>query len=81
MTRILPQIAFDLESAGRAQLAVYDLAGRLIRTLLKEERGMGKHTIRWNGTNNAGHSIASGSYYYELQVGDFRQTRKMTLIK
>ncbi len=63
------------------RLAVYDAAGRLVRTLL-EGRGMsGEFTVRWDGKNAYGESVSSGIYYARLQAGIYIKTQKMVLMK
>jgi hypothetical protein len=60
----------------RCKLAVYDLLGRKVATLLNEERRPGEYEIEFNGSD-----LASGVYLYRLRAGDFTATRKMILIR
>lgn len=62
-------------------LNVYDIRGRLVRTLLAEEKGAGIHRVEWNGKDERGKILPSGVYFYRIRIGDFTDTRKMTLIK
>ena len=74
-------IRFNLESGGHALLAVYDVAGRLVRMLIDDVAEAGPHDVTWDGKDNAGRGIASGVYFYRLQAGEFTETRKMVLLR
>ena len=62
-------------------LNVYDLRGKLVRTLVNEVKEAGVYNVYWNGTDNSGRSISSGVYFYRIQAGEFQQTRKMVMLK
>ncbi len=62
-------------------LAIYDLSGKKIHTLVNERQASGSYQIRWDGRNDAGHTVASGLYVYRLQAGEFGESRKMVLLK
>jgi 5'-nucleotidase len=74
-------IAFSLDRAEPVQLAVYDLQGRLVRTLVDDVRGSGEHSVVWDGLTGAGVRAASGTYLYRLQTGERVLNRTMTLVK
>ncbi len=74
-------IDFSLPKASTVSLRVFDLRGRAVKTLLDESRPAGRHSIVWDGTDGAGQRVASGSYVYRIEAGEFRQDRKLTLIK
>jgi len=74
-------IRFSLPRSGDATLNVYDVTGRLVRTLIDGPRQAGIQTEDWNGTDNAGQPVASGVYFYRLTFGNFVQNKKMTLLK
>ena len=65
----------------RTVLRVYDILGRLVRTIVDEDMSPGFYTKQWDGLNDNGVGISSGVYFYSLMAGDFRQTKKMLLIK
>jgi len=77
----LTTIKFDLPRTGHVNLRVYDVAGRLVRTLLDEDRAAASHTVVWDGTDDGGRRQASGVYYYRLVTDDGTATKKMTLVK
>ena len=62
-------------------LKVFDLRGKLIRTLADELKQAGTYQVIWNGTNDSGRQVSSGVYFYRMQAGEFVQTRKMVLVK
>jgi len=74
-------IAFDLPRASRVSLRIYDQRGRLVRTLVDEAMGPGAKTVIWNGLDDRGQRVNSGVYLYLIEAGEFRTTRKMTLLK
>jgi photosystem II stability/assembly factor-like uncharacterized protein len=69
-------ISFEARKAGRAKVCVYDVNGRLVTELFNGHVGVGKHTMVFNADN-----LASGIYFVSLKVGNFSDSRKMTLLK
>lgn len=65
----------------KTNLSIYDISGKLVKTLVDGIQSTGHYTIHWNGTNNEGIPLASGIYYCHLRVGTFWKTLKLTLIK
>lgn len=75
-------IAYDVpQSGGDVSIAIYDVSGRLVRTLVDEHRSAGRYSAQWNGDDDAGWPVASGVYFYRMQAGPFHETRKMVLLK
>jgi len=66
---------------GRITARIYNLKGRLVRTLLAEERDAGRHEITWNGLDDTGAGTASGVYLLRLDACDRSALRKLTLLK
>ena len=76
------KIHFDVPAGGGAvTLSIYDVGGRLVRTLVNGEQSPGQKTVTWDGRNKAGNPVATGTYLYRLTGPGFEQTRKMVLIK
>jgi len=75
------RIAFDLPAAGRAELKIFDVSGRLIRTLVDEKRPAGPHSVRWDGRDGNGRAVASGVYFYSLTAPGVDENRRMILVK
>jgi 5'-nucleotidase len=74
-------IQFSLDRDQPVQLAVYDVTGRLVRTLVSETRTAGAHSVVWNGTDNGGNPAPSGVYLYRLITAEGIEARTMTLVK
>ena len=60
---------------------MFDLGGRLVRTLVDAEREAGSFSAFWDGTDQLGNPLASGVYFYRMTAGAYSQTRKMVLFK
>ncbi len=69
------------ERAQPVKLEIFDMLGRKIATLVNRRQPAGHYEIQWDGRNDAGQPVASGTYLYRLEIGDFRQTRRMLLVK
>ena len=75
-------ISFTLPLDKAVSVRVFDMTGRLVRTLVNNEyRTEGYHEVVWDATSDAGNYVASGSYLYTLEYGNFRQSKTMVLIK
>ncbi len=74
-------ITFEVPAETHAALRIYDLRGGLVRTLLDRELMAGRHSVQWNGTSDAGLSLASGVYLYRLETKEETLTRRMLLLK
>ena len=74
--------SFTLPLDKRVSVRVYDMTGRLVRTLINDEYyAEGTHSVVWNGLSDSGYAVASGQYIYTLEWGQFRHTRRMVLVK
>ncbi len=74
-------ISFGLPVNSHTTLKVYDLLGREVVTLFEGELNEGHHSIIWNGENNYGMQVGSGTYIYRIVAGEKIFTRKMMLLK
>ncbi|NKB71929.1 MAG: T9SS type A sorting domain-containing protein [Candidatus Latescibacteria bacterium] len=74
-------IPFHLPADGSVELAVFNLAGQRVATLLQGDHQAGHHTIAWDGRDDQGRPLASGLYLYRLQTDAARQTRKLLLLR
>ncbi len=74
-------ITYRVAEDGPATLRIYDVAGRLVRSLVDGPVTAGEHTIAWDGRNGGGQAVASGIYFMRLEAGDFMQVRQMTLVR
>ena len=74
-------IPFALPAGQDVQLYVFNALGQRMRTLIDGPMEPGYHRLIWNGRNDANRDVAAGVYFYLLETGQFRQTRKMLLVK
>ncbi len=75
-------IAFDLALTASVDLCVYDISGRMVRTLVGAVRlPAGRHEATWDGADTAGHPAPAGVYFYALKAGGYSATGRMTLVK
>lgn len=74
-------IVFDTPEASPVSLRIYDLSGRLVRTLVDEELPRARHHVRWNGRDDGGQTVAAGVYFYRLAAPGVRETKRMVLLK
>ncbi len=75
------RIDFYLSAAGPVFLAVYDILGRTVNTLIDESLPAGKHSAGWDGQSEGGAPAPSGVYFYRLVFEGQRETKKMVLVK
>jgi hypothetical protein len=74
-------IRYRLAAAGRAEIGVFDPAGRLVRTLVSGEMPAGDHQVMWDGRDDAGRAMPAGVYFYELRFDGTQAQRKMLLLR
>ena len=72
----ITKIAYDMKKSGHVQLAVYDMLGKRIQTLVDDYRDAGSHEVEF-----AANDLPSGIYFYTINVNGFRSTQKMILMK
>jgi hypothetical protein len=75
------RVTFDLAGSQQVKLAVYDLKGNLVRTLVDESRPAGRHEVVWNGRDANDRQVASGVYMARLVAGGVSQMQKMIMVK
>jgi len=72
---------FNLAEAGHATLRVYDVSGRLVRTLVNARLAAGRHEARWNGVGERGETVSSGVYFCRLAGPGITKTQRIVLIR
>lgn len=72
----MTRVRYSIFSRQFVSLDIYDLLGKHVATLVNAQKPVGDYTVEFNPIN-----LASGIYFYQLKVGDFKQARKMILIK
>jgi len=73
-------IAFTLETDGLAHLSIFNITGQHVKTLVGSRRSAGRHTVTWDGRDDAGLEVAAGVYLYRLISGGHSSVKKMVLI-
>ena len=74
-------IEFELDRPGRADIRVYDAAGRQVAILVDDHRDAGPHRIEWDGRDHEGRAVAAGVYFYRMVADQFSDTKRMVLVK
>ncbi|MBD3369634.1 T9SS type A sorting domain-containing protein [Candidatus Fermentibacteria bacterium] len=74
-------IGFSVPSAGNAELCIYDMSGRLVRTLHEGELEAGSHSLTWDGTDHTGRMVSDGVYLYRLRTPGGTTVRSCVLLR
>jgi len=74
-------LRYDLPKDGMVNITIYDMMGRVVKTLINGQQTAGYKLIQWDATNDRNESVSAGLYLYTIQAGEFRQTKKMVLLK
>lgn len=78
--RAAAEMRFSVPAPVSVQLEIFDVSGRLVRTLLREPVAAGEHTMTWDGRNGMGRPAGSGVYFVRLAAPGFSQVRTVTLL-
>jgi FlgD Ig-like domain len=74
-------ISFTLPQSQKVSIQIFDIDGRLIKTIVNEQMQAGVHQLTWNATIENGTLVAKGMYYLRLNTGSYAETKKLSLIK
>ena len=74
------KIRFSLEREGTVEIAVLDVTGRRVRTLVREPRPAGMHEVPWDWTGSGGEAVANGVYFYRLEAGGKKLAKKLVVL-
>lgn len=77
----ITNIRYDLPEDGMVNIAVYDMLGKQVRTLVNTHQDAGFKTISWDATNDQGNPVSAGVYLYQIQTEGFVKTKKLVLLK
>jgi hypothetical protein len=77
----ITQISFGVTTAGNVNIAVYNLLGQKIKTLVSEFKDAGKYNVTWNATDDGGQPVPSGVYFYRLTTDNRSETKRMMFLK
>ena len=74
-------LQYDLPEDEFVSIIIYDMLGNVINNLVNDNQNSGYKSVQWNATNNQGQQVSAGVYLYSIEAGEFRQTKKMILLK
>ena len=74
-------LRYNLPEDALVNITIYDMMGRQVSTLVSSQQTAGFKSVLWNATNDKGSPVSAGLYLYTIQAGQFRQTKKMVLLK
>jgi flagellar hook assembly protein FlgD len=74
-------IGFSLARASGVELAVFNVTGQVVKTLVREVRQPGYHMVRWDGRDEAEHRVSPGVYFYQMTAGQYRSVDKMLVLR
>jgi hypothetical protein len=74
-------IEYAVQQSSQVVLKIYSSLGKLVKTLVDDYKTTGEYSASWNGKDNSGQVVSSGSYFYQLKSGDFISAKKMIYIK
>ena len=77
----ITSIRYDLPNDGLVNITIHDMMGRIVKTLVNAPQTAGFKSVQWNTTNDRNEPVSSGLYLYTIQAGEFKQTKKMVLLK
>ena len=77
----ITSIRYGLPNDGLVNITIYDMMGRIVKTLVNGSQTAGYKSTQWNATNDRNELVPAGLYLYTIQAGESRQTKKMILLK
>ena len=72
---------YELPEDSFVDITIYDMLGNIVNNLVNTNQSSGYKSIQWDAINNQGEPVSAGFYLYSIEAGDFRQTKKMILLK
>ena len=74
-------IQFDVPIGIDLTLSIYDILGRRVKTLVKDNLDIGSYNVKWDGSSDMGEMLPSGMYFYELHSSKFHSVKKLIFVK
>ena len=75
-------IKYVLPQASAVRWEIFNVAGQMVRTLVAKHQEVGRYAVRWDATDDRGHRVSSGIYFYRLQAGsEFVEVKKMLMVR
>ncbi|MBK7047102.1 MAG: hypothetical protein IPH48_11480 [bacterium] len=75
------ELSFSLPAAGQARLVIHDVRGARVRSLVDDSLAAGEHRVEWDGRDNAGRQVPSGTYVARLEAGPTVEAVKLVLVR
>ena len=72
---------YDLYEDSFVKITVYDMIGRVVKTMVNSQQNSGFKSVQWNATNDKGAPVSAGLYLYMIHAGEYISTKKMVLLK
>ena len=77
----ITNIGYYLHKDSFVTVTIYDMLGNVVNNLVNTKQSSGYKSVQWNATDNLGLPVSAGVYLYSIETKDFRQTKKMILLK
>ena len=74
-------IKYGLPREASVTITITNILGEEVRSLVSTHQTAGYHSVLWNGKDNQNQSVSAGVYLYQIDAGEFVQTKKMVLLK
>ena len=74
-------IQFTINKSANVEIIIYNALGQKVKKLVNKRYLKGTHAVVWNGRNDFGNQVSSGSYFYQIQMGNKIQTKRMILLR
>jgi len=74
-------ILFSLTQPENVKLQIFNVSGQIVKTLLNENKSVGSHVVTWDGLDDYGYGVTSGTYIYRINTDNQSKTKKMILLK
>ena len=75
------KITYTIGLPGQVKLRIFDVRGRVVRTLVDESKGVGEHVVEWDGRDDQGRSVSSGVFTYRLEAPGFGGSKKIVILR
>ena len=74
-------ISFSLPQSTKISFIIFDVNGRLIKTLADAEMQAGTHQLTWNASDEKGNAVVAGMYVLKMHAGNYVETKKIVIVK
>jgi hypothetical protein len=74
-------VTFSVAQPSQVKLSIYDVTGRLVTNLINDHHVPGRYEAAWSGRDRRGHTVASGVYFYRLDIGSWARTKRMLKLR